>query len=463
MLPLFCLLTVIAPAQSATQPAADLADAYVDASYRFSVRPPRNWGVNVQRVLAPGEVLLLQITDPSPVPSRPEIVIKWAAQPATMTAGEYVARFHRMLVDRVKDLTIVADAPRKISGRPAAVFSAQFTMFKKPVVQMIAVVQERPGSFYTITCTGPYDKTVVAQRLFDAVVDSFKLLGDDQTDAALRAALTRTRNWTDELKSVRLSDRVQPPLCLRMTLDGKPRGFLLVTEEPFVLQRTEGVRVREASWCFPDEREARRVENNLFVSLDRTMEAWELRSYTLLPGQAADSGAIEFTDEEGLRDHDVLLTSQSYVFGQAPANNPHVALPAGYVSRLLLRWLPRLVDLSKPALYAATVYDHRRGGLVLRTIEVMGPQGKSGNTFRVLDREGLAAQPVELLVDKSGRLLRMTAGSLVMEPSDLDVEQRRWETRSAAAAKEIDALAAQYAKADSRFAPPPPRTPVRRR
>lgn len=441
-------------AQAGTQPAVELAEPYVDASFRFSLRPPKNWALDAQRIIAPGESQLLLISDPNPAPFRPEIAVKWSAKASTATVADYVARFHKSLVDKASDLTILSDAPRRISGRPGAVFAAQYTLLRKPVIQMLAVVPTESGGYLTLTFTSPYiNPPTAAQRVFDAVTDSIVLLDDRRTDAALRDAMARTATWIESLRGRLLTDRVQPPLWMRIMLNGREQGFVLIREEPFTLQKTDGVRVQESGWTFSEAGDAQRFENNLFVSNELDVEAWDSQTLTLHPAAADKPESISISHEEGLRDHDLLLTSQNYTLGRTPVNNPHLRLPAGYVSRLLLRWLPRLVDPSKPALYAATAYDHRRGGLVLRTLELAGPSAEGG--FRVLDREGMGSQPVELRFDRAGRLRSMSAGELRMEAVADESATRRWAARVEEASRRIEDLSREFKKTDSRFADKP--------
>ena len=129
----------------------------------------------------------------------------------------------------------------------------------------------------------------------------------------------------------------------------------------------------------------------------------------------------------GLADGQRTSDQPDVLHGERAAEaNPALELPETYIPRAIIRLLPHLVDdLADKKSYAFVTYDHGRRGLVARVIKCQGEDSSSGiaskgGVYRLDDREGLAAEPSKLYVDRSGRTLRVEAGPLTMTRVDGD-------------------------------------------
>jgi hypothetical protein len=217
------------------------------------------------------------------------------------------------------------------------------------------------------------------------------------------------------------------------------------------------VRIAERGWTFEPEGRARSVDSVAFLGNDFSDERWRTRVTTLVPAAAGLAAFLEAGIEEGLRSKDVLVSSQSYSYGRPLVENPALRLPRTYLSRAILRLLPRMVkDLGAPRRMAFTMFDHTRADLVMRIVEIKGaadlPTGAAGtNAFRIDEREGLAAEPSSLYVDATGRLLHAQSGKTTMTPASKEEMERIFGRRVAEADRQISQLEQAYAKDEERF------------
>ncbi|MEE8171076.1 MAG: hypothetical protein V3T70_11070, partial [Phycisphaerae bacterium] len=395
------------------------------------------------------------MTAPRPPRDPPEILVRFHTLAKDAPPDQLLDTWRFGLGDEFGDLTVLSRVVHTIQDRPGGRLDVALTQTGRPVVSFLSAIRARPRGYFSIVYTGPADDKLRGDALYERVLSSFRLLEDERTDQVIVDAIARGKRWLRDSRRIDLLSKIQPPLCLRITEDGRDKGFVLVTEELFELRGTEGVRVIEEGWTFDGEA-VQYLHDNLFLSADHDVEAWEHRVLALVPAREKAPQTLALAHEEGLRDGDALLTAQSYQFGKRPDNNEHLRLPEGYISRLLLRWLPRLVDLAEPALFAFSYFDHQRGALVLRTVEIKGRgdqphAGRGGPAFLVVVREGLSGPASELHFDASGRLLRMTAGTLVMQPANADALERKWSTERTRARRYMAELESEYQRTMSRF------------
>src|SRR4029079_10622783 len=81
--------------------------------------------------------------------------------------------------------------------------------------------------------------------------------------------------------------------------------------------------------------------------------------------------------------------------------------------------MPRVMDLKRPQLYAFSSYDSERRGMVLRTVELVGPAtvslaGRATRLIKLQSSEGLLPPVSEIDVDDKGQIMQMQAGRLEM-------------------------------------------------
>lgn len=441
---------------------AELQAAHVDPSFGYSIRPPKGWAVSTQHsgFGSMGETLIT-MTSPAAEAVPPEIVVRYHTKWRDMQADQFMDEWwKRLLEDYRKDMRQQSGGklsePKvserntdRIAGRPGAQMSIRFTQGAAPITRRVAVVRARPRGYFVIGYSGGarFDKVGIAA--FNAVLGSFRLLEDESSDREIRGAIQQAEKWRKSLSAIRLRDKLQPVTHYRVSQGMREVGWLMVTEQPFTDLGVEGVRVVEQGWTFEGDGERQQTIQNIFLSNDLQSESWQHSVVALLPAKPGEPTQLGYAYEEGARERDVLITAQLYAFGQTMVNNPHIKLPEGYCSKLLLRWFARLVDLSKPATYAFSTFDHQRGALVLRLIEVRG-RGLGGGVT-VIEREGLSGPATEMSYDASGRLLSMSGGGVRLERADAASSMGRWSKQTQQAGADLQVLQTAYRKSLGRL------------
>jgi len=121
---------------------------------------------------------------------------------------------------------------------------------------------------------------------------------------------------------------------------------------------------------------------------------------------------------------------------------------SAYLPEAFGAMLPRLLDCSKPEIYAFAVYNPENNDFDMRTIRIVGPETihmdeKDVKAIRLTDQMSQQAPTADLWVDEKGMILRMqTPDGLVMERSD----QRAIAARFPAELSELDNLGKEKGK-----------------
>src|SRR5262245_10044697 len=87
-----------------TPTGVDLAPPHVDASFGFSIQPPRDWLVHAERTANPQDTLLFQTIDSAPAAFPPDITVKLVAAPRGSTIDRIIADIRFRLAEDFKDL-----------------------------------------------------------------------------------------------------------------------------------------------------------------------------------------------------------------------------------------------------------------------------------------------------------------------------------------------------------------------
>src|SRR5437763_796397 len=103
---------------------------------------------------------------------------------------------------------------RSVAGRPVDFEKKHDCIFGN---RLITIIRSAPDQYFVISYTGPIDSRDRAERLYGAVLGSFKLLEDEKSDKAVQDGLVRTRQWLEKMRSTKLADKLQPPLFLRVS------------------------------------------------------------------------------------------------------------------------------------------------------------------------------------------------------------------------------------------------------
>jgi hypothetical protein len=105
---------------------------------------------------------------------------------------------------------------------------------------------------------------------------------------------------------------------------------------------------------------------------------------------------------------------------------------------------------------AFTMFDHLRGDLVVRLIEIKGgdsPTGLAvrGKSFLIEDYEGLASEPSQWYVGEDGKILFARHGKTTIKPVEQKELERSMRSRVADADRKIGELEKAYREDEERF------------
>lgn len=434
-----------------------LADPIVDGSYGFSIRPPADWRIVRQRVPERRGVTLVQMFHPISGGQAEEIILKQTSTTQTVPMDEMLKRVAQNLELEFSNLEVQSQQLQTIAGKPGAVLAATF--FREGVrrLRLQAIIQQEPQSYYVILYDGPASLRRTSEPLFNLVISSFRLIQSEVDEKALSTALEEGEKFLGSIEPDDLKNAMIPEETLQFELDGKVIGFVLLRQMEHVREGKPGIAMRERGWTFDAGGQARRLQANLFLSNDMEIEHWKTSVTTLVPESPKQPAYLEVALEEGLRAGNILLSNQAYSLSQPTTENPPTKLPATYISRLLARMLPRLVeDISTKRMLAFVTFDHSRAGLVAKVVEFEGrselPSGASrGPVFKVNDREGLAAKPTSIYFDDRDRTVLVEAGELKMTPTTPEAMEKLFGSRIDEAEGRMAQLEARYNKDAERF------------
>lgn len=473
------MLSLLLPAQTRVD-ARRLAEPYVDGSYGFSIRPPSGWRLIRQRLPEKRGTTLLRMVQSLGAGNTHQIILKHTATTKVVPISDVLLEVADTLSLEFSNVDIHSQQVQEIAGRPGGYLSATMTRSGEATLRLQAVVEIAPMDYYVLIYNGPTALRHQTEPLFVRVLASLKLLGDRLEPGMLEEALTAGAGWIATLQKAHLPKRTASVRYFQVDLDGKPIGLVKVSERPHRWKGHDGLRISEEGWTFEAGGQVRRLQSSVFLSRDLVHERWRT-SITIW--QAAAKGQREQFEnafEEGLRDGNALLTSQTNSLNRPQKQNPPTKLPKTYISRALLRLLPRLIEhLDQPRRYGFTTFDHQRAGLVFRVMELKGAaklltgvtgdaeatkgsaagaakdqrqdQARSQEVFRIDVREGLVTAPSTLYVDETGEILLMKAGKVTMRPADAKTLEDLFGSRVSEADHAMRLLEAAYKENESRF------------
>lgn len=450
----------LAVGQSRPAPAASdsgLGPAHVDGHYGYSIRPPRGWHLTGGG--APGDEsgVLLRMLDATPGAPYHEIVLRHRTTAKARSAEELLDDAHAELVVEYDNVRVDARQQQPIGGKPGGLLSATFDSGGWRKLRLHATVPVRPGRHFVLYYQGPERLRVQNERLFHSVLASFRLLEQRFSEARIRQALADGAAWLETIDADQMRKTIDKESYYRLEIDKKAAGFIRIARGETTEKNRQGLGITERGWTFAEDGSVRRLQTNMFISYDLGMERWKHSLTILFPAVGATSPRLDVAIEEGLRETDVLVSSQLYQFNVPATVNQPVHLPPAYLSRALVRLVPQLLtDLDRPRLLAFAVFDHRRADLVFRFVEIKGRSrlptgGGPATVYRIDESEGLSGVPASLYVDENGRLLLMESGSLRMSPATRRSLERRYDARMTAAERAMADVERAYRTDQRRF------------
>ncbi len=437
-----------------------LAEPHFDGSYGFSIRPPANWSVQRRREVSNLATTLLRMEEPSPSEPRAFVVEHMVTARAMSTDERFRLAVATFTVE-LPEHRIDAKEARAIDGRPGGLLEVSFRLGKYERHRMHAFVEIAPRNYLILRYEGDAESRRQIAPVFHAVLGSIKLLAGPLTDDDLKSALETGASWIESLDKEELRKAITPEQYFVFEAEGRPIGFVEIYQRERALKmrerRIEGVEIFEQSWTFTDDGAVRRNQNKMYLSHDLQLEKWQTSATTWLKPEGDRLEQFENAYEEGLRDNDVLISSQTPSFSFPLQQNPPMRLPRTYISRVLVRLLPRLIGtLDKPRNVAFVTFDHERSGLIIRVIELKGKSAGDraageGDVYRLDDREGVAAEPMTVYVDGKGSLRQVKTRAYTMRIATLEELKRLFEARVLEAEEAMIRMEQAYSESQSRF------------
>ncbi|MEK6643411.1 MAG: hypothetical protein AABZ08_05835 [Planctomycetota bacterium] len=453
----FVILWGQSPPAKPAEATPALADAYVDGSEEFSIRPPAGWQLNRQRIPDGRGITVLRMLGPFTTGPTEEISVRRVDVPDRRTPEKMLRLTADSLGLEFSEVRIASQQLQQIAEKQGGFVSAAYGHEGMVWRRMEAFVEVGPRSYLVLTYNGPLTTDTSRESLFQLIVSSLTLLKRTIGDAELRDALAAGQEWMASLTEGQLKQALVQPYYLRMEMGGRAVGFVAMESSEFVLDKRLGIRMLERGWTFDTGGRARSLDHSMFLALDFQNERWRSNSFTLIEATPQAGGRLECALEEGLRIQDRLSSGQSYACGAPATQNAALKLPKTYLSRVLVRLLPRLVkELDKPRRMAFTTFDHLRGDLVILIADFKGerplPSGDSkGKTYRIDEYEGLASEASSLFVDAEGKTVFVQAGKTTLRPAEKDELEREMAARVADADRMISEIGQRYSEDQDRF------------
>ncbi len=415
-------------AAGAAEPAAapgrlslDLDPPYVDGSFGFSISPPVGGTIYRQKRLT-------SVSDVEVVQFESELE-RWflTVRAVTTTTGSLdaaalIAGITQNLGSQYTDVKVLRSDEARIDGREGLRYEASFLIGGAPWLRQQAVIRTKPTEYFAIVFVTRFEVREWAEKIFDKVVASFRILRTQAMARRIEEGLQRGRLLLQSIGDgkVKLSDRIVPESYMRFVLEGREIGTVQIQERTFTHNNRTGVHIHEIGWLFKEE-SITNLRHDMQLTDDLEFEKWENRVYTLppppkTPGQPRQ---LLYQLESGLRQDRQLIAAFMPRPNATELQDRVIDVEPTYASAAWHSLMPRVIDLNRPELYAFSSYNAERRGMVLRTVEVMGPAqvmigGRMSQAFKLQDSEGLIPPINEIYVDGQGHILRVVAGPLEM-------------------------------------------------
>lgn len=395
----------------------ELGEAYVDGSFGFSVRPLAGSTIHRRKRTVEGDLQLCQFVM---LEQRWSMSVRLASRPRSLDAESMLKEDNAQLALRYGDLETLRFEPTRVFGREAARSEVRFTSEQQAWLRQEAVIRTRPTEFFILLLVTPAADHDVARSCFEQIVQSFQVLRSEAVQQEIDAALARGTALLQSAAAGQpdITAGVSPERYLRIMRDGKDVGFVETLEAAEAVRHHEGIQLLQRVWMFEDDGSFKLMQEREFLSRDLSYEQWENRVYVVQQTKGQPP-RVAMSGENGIRQDDQLLVEYLPKSKSGKDAEKAIEVEPSYASGSWGTLLPRVVDLSKPELYAFSMYDGDRRGLVLRTFRVVGPTqtviaGRTTTAYRIEDSEGLVPPVTEVYVDKSGHILRISAEAIEM-------------------------------------------------
>jgi hypothetical protein len=408
------------PPSPASQPSQGLlGPVYADGSFGFSVQPPAGCTTYREKQVS-DDVEVVRFEN---LAAQQSLSVRLSTTTRPLDAQTIVEGLTANLSKqhRGQDFKMLKGEPARIASRDGVRYENSFKLDDKEWLRQEAVIPYEQNEYFTLVFITTMADRAAAEPLFDKIMASFQILRDERTRARIQSAVDRGikllhRTAAGELD---ITANMVEDSYVRCLLNGQEIGVVHVNERLTTMDNRKGIEIRQWGWLFNPDGSITHLQHDMFLATDLSFERWEDRLYVLPATQGNTPRQLMVQAENAIREQDQLGVAYLPKPNAIEKRDKLITVEKAYASAAWNVLFPRLVDLSKPELYAFSSYNSERKGLVLRTLEVVGPthvliDGQQLQAFKIEDSEGLIPPKSETYVDRSGRLLRVVAGNLEM-------------------------------------------------
>lgn len=409
-------------------PKATLGPEYVDGSFGLGFRPLAGARMDRRKRVVENRLQLAQFV---------RLDIAWSLafrlwnseRPIDVTAAAEGLAFD--LAVQYPDAEVTRAEAVQVDAREAVRLAAAFSADGQRWLRQQVVVRMRSTEYIVLLLVVPADDAELGVKAFEEIVRSFRVLRTEVQQQQIDAAIERGVALKARIAEAgRLTDLAQEPVLMRLSREGQPVGLVEVREKPDKIGGKAGIRSLQDAWIFNPDESVQFVSEERFVAADLSYDEWRSLSQLMPSRQADPKQRLIVQMEAGIRRGDQLIVKYAGTGVDEKQNEKAIEVEPSYAFGAWPLLLPRLVDLNKPELYAFSMYDSERRGLVLRTFRVTGPgaamfSGRRTSAFLIEDSEGLLPPINEIAVDAKGGILRLSSGPVEMVVStqqQLDAE-----------------------------------------
>lgn len=439
----------------ASQPAVVLDPAYIDGSFGFSVAPPAG-GVTVKQKQFKGtaEIDLVQFSNEL---QRWSLTVNLSSTTQPLDLPGTTQAITSKIEEHYTDVQVLRGEETRIDAREAIRYAATFRHQDSGWLRQQAIIRTRSNEYIALVFVTPLDLRSWAEAVFDKVVASFQILRTEAMTKRIDEGLERGRLLLQTVgdAKVKLSDRVVPERFMSFVVDGKEVGYVKIMEQARSHAGRSGVEIAELAWLFRDDGGITHLRHTMYLTDDLKFENWENRVYALgAPDPQTRRQEMMFNLESGLRQDRRMIAAFMPKPNAEELQDRILEVDSRYASAAWFSLVPRVLDLKTPQLYAFSAYNPERRGMVLRTLEVLGPteftfEGRLIRATKLQDSEGLLPPVSEVDVDTKGNIIRVVAGSLQM----IATSRSQLEAKFARRVTEAEATMKRYPIREPRPAP----------
>ncbi len=316
-------------------------------------------------------------------------------------------------IEKQDNYKIISRKLKPVAKKAAIDFCGKSTASGKMYKRQVWI-QAAPTRFLVISITGPFEIRQKLDSILQSSLGTLKVTDPGKAIQQRKERLSRGQDLLAGIDDKKLKEAlVNEPQWFTVEYEGKPVGFMRVTESAAVVKDADGYEVNMVTFLDMPDDEQRLLRQRMFTTADRSVEWWRNR---LAMGSGRD--VTRYT-EEGLKKQDVIVCV--YERGDKSHTQKKRTPDDIYLPHAMGWLLGRLVSLHKPAKYSFAVYNTQRNDFGLRTFALLEPKtfkisSRPVRGFYARDKASEDAGEVEMWLNGSGVLKRMkTPEGLVME------------------------------------------------